>query len=145
MKHFVSNSKRFFWKNKKNKAAFYASAFSIVIKFSIVCRKLSEEEKTTERQSERKKLQGERIVIIKTCTHKRNVNSQKTKINFASLLCVPFLSIQTISIVHKKIKKFKSPEKDCLQKTIFLLYVSTSFKTFLASFLCMQWCLAHDI
>lgn len=61
MKHFVSNSKQFFWKNK---AAFYASAFPIVIKFSIVCRKLSEEEKQ-QNERERKKLQGERIVITK--------------------------------------------------------------------------------
>lgn len=115
---------------KKNKAAFYASAFSIVIKFSIVCRKLSEEEKTTERQSERKKLQGERIVIIKTCTHKRNVNSQKTKINFASLLCVPFLSIQTISIVHKKIKSLRAPKKTVCRKLFFFFMCQHRLKHF---------------
>lgn len=87
-----------------------------------------------------KNCKARRSIIIKTCTHKRNVNS--FKINFAPLLCVPFCRqrIQTISIVWGAEKVFKSSEKKISSCRLFAiqkepenyfsslcLYVSTSF------------------
>lgn len=122
--------------------------------FSLIVWKALKKKKQQNSRSEKNcKARSERNIIIKTCTHKRNVNS--FEINFAPLLCVPFCRqrTQTISIVWAEEKKFlRAPKKKKSSCRLFAIqkepenYFSLPFMCqHLFGISCMQWCLAASL